>query len=97
MDLFTYFFEGSVNHGVASIPLLLTGMQLRIFKIPHRCIVWSLGLTMVINIFFWYKCKDAYIFLYQLVPYISSFVWVWADWKYTKIKAKSDSNDSKET
>lgn len=79
MDFFLYTFERAVNFGIASVPLILVFLLLKIFKLPRKSIASCLLLNLLVSSFFWLKLKDVHIALYQGVPYISSFIWIWAD------------------
>ena len=79
MDFLLYILEHSVEFGIASVPLILVFLMLKIFKLPPKNIAICLLLNMSVSIFFWVKLKDVYIALYQSVPYISAFIWIWAE------------------
>ena len=79
MDLFLYTFERGVCWVVASVPLILVFLQLKVFKLPVKVIASCLFLNLLTSVFFWLKLKDVYSALYQSVPYISSFIWLWAE------------------
>lgn len=79
MDLFLYMFERIVYFGVASVPLVLVFLQLKIFKLPLKSIASCLLINLLVSLFFWLKLKDVQIALYQSIPYISSFIWIWTE------------------
>lgn len=79
MDFFLYTLEHIVGFGVASVPLILVFLLLKVFKLLPKYTAICLVLNLLVSIFFWLKLKDAYIALYQSIPYVSSFIWIWAD------------------
>ena len=79
MDFFLYIFERAVYFGVASVPLILVFLQLKIFKLPLKFTASYLLLNLLVSIFFWLKLKDIHVSLYQSIPYIFSFVWIWVE------------------
>ena len=79
MDFFLYTFEQAINFGVSSIPLVLVFLQLRLYKLPFKAVIINLLLNLLLNIFFWLKLKDGTIILYQSIPYISSFIWIYCE------------------
>ena len=89
MDFFLYTFEHVINFGVASVPLILTFLLLKVFNSPPKSITVCLLLNLLVSVFFWLKLKDINIALYQSVPYVSSFIWIWAD----GVLRKSREND----
>lgn len=92
MDFFLHVFEHMIVFAVASVPLILAFFLLKVFNLPHKSITICLLLNLLVSIFFWYKLKDVYIVLYQIIPYISSFVWIWAD---SVLKKRQEDNTSK--
>lgn len=93
MEFVLYILEHSVCYGVASIPLILVFLQLKIFKLPPKSIVTCLFLNLLVSIFFWLKLKDAHIALYQGMAYFSSFAWILAEWVLIKIGDKNKSRN----
>ena len=81
MDLLLWNLEHVVTFGVASVPLILTFVQLKIFKVSRKSISVTLVLQMFCSIYFWIKLNSLFVAIYQTVPYISSFIWLWADYK----------------
>ena len=79
MDLFLYMLEGAIDFAVASTPLILVFLMLRVFKLAPKSIAICLTLNLLVSIFFWVKLEDIYITIYQSVPYVSSFIWIWAE------------------
>lgn len=79
MDLFLYLFNNAISFAVASVPLMLVFLLIKVFKLPHKIILSCLLSCLVISVFFWTKLSDIGVALYQGVPYLSSFMWVWAD------------------
>lgn len=89
MDLVIYLLQGAIVNAVACVPFMLVILLMYIFRVPHKCILGCLALNLLVNIFFWVRCWDIELFLRQLVPYVSSFVWVWGD-LYCKTHGKKD-------
>ena len=79
MSFFLYVLEGAVDFGVASVPLILVFLLLKVFNLLPKSTAICLLLSLLVSVFFWLKLKDVCIALYQGVPYISSFIWIWAD------------------
>ena len=79
MDFFLYTFEHAINFGVASVPLILTFLLLKASNLPPKYITICLLLNLLVSVFFWLKLEDINIALYQSVPYVSSFIWIWAE------------------
>lgn len=79
MDFFLYILEHVIGFGVASVPLILTFLLLKVFKLSPKSITICLLLNLSVSVFFWLKLKDVHIALYQSVPYVSSFIWIWAE------------------
>ena len=97
MDLLSHFFQDTIYFFIASIPLIVTFLQLKIFKYSLKSIVICLILNLIINIFYWFKLNDIYLALYLSIPYICSFTWIWAENVLKKgkehVKSKNDSSD----
>ncbi len=91
MDFFSYMFKHTVEANIASVPLLITFLLLKIFKLPPKPIAICLTLNLFVSIFFWVKLKDVYLALYQSVPYVSSFIWVWGENVLIKRQEKNES------
>lgn len=89
MDFFLYLLERFFSFFVASVPLILTYLLLRIFKLPPKSITICILLNLLASIFFWIKLRDISVALYQSVPYISSFIWLWAE----NVLEKGQAND----
>ena len=79
MDFFLYMLEHAIDFVVASVPLILTFLLLKVFNLSPKSIAICLLLNLLVSVFFWLKLKDIYIVLYQSVPYVSSFIWIWAN------------------
>lgn len=79
MDFFLYILERVIGFGVASVPLILVFLLLKVFKLSPKSVTICLLLNLLVSVFFWLKLKDIHIFLYQSVPYVSCFIWIWAD------------------
>lgn len=79
MDLLEYLVKGSLDFSVASMPLVMVFLQLRIFKHPIKEIVVSLSLFLAVSIYFWVNLKNLSLTLYQIAPYISGYIWLGAE------------------
>lgn len=79
MDFIVFILEHIINFGVASIPLIIVYLQLKIFKGAPKVATYLLTLNLLLSIFFWLKLKDISLVLYQVIPYVSSFIWVWCE------------------
>ena len=79
MDFFLYALERVAGFAVASVPLILVFLLLKIFNLSPKSIMICLLLNLLVSVFFWLKLKDIHTALYQSVPYISSFIWMWAN------------------
>ena len=79
MDFFLYALERVGGFGVASVPLILVFLLLKVFNLSPKSIAICLLLNMLVSVFFWLKLKDVHIALYQSAPYVSGFIWIWAD------------------
>ena len=93
MDFFLYIIEHAVDWSVASVPLILVFLQLKIFRLPLKSIASCLSLNLLVSVFFWLKLKDVHVALYQSIPYISSFIWIWAE-NVLRKRHESNNNDS---
>ena len=89
MDFFVYMVERGAYMVVASIPLILTFVQLKVFKLSSKAAASCLLLTFILSLFFWLKLRELTLALYQAVPYLSSFVWIWAENVWQKRRAGS--------
>lgn len=89
MELLLFLLERNSSFFVASIPLILTFLLLKIFKLPSKPIIICILLNLLASIFFWIKLRDISVALYQSVPYVSSFIWLWAE----NILEKRQAND----
>ena len=91
MDFFSYMFKHTVEANIASVPLLITFLLLKIFKLPPKPIAICLTLNLLVSIFFWVKLKDIYIILNHGASYFSSFIWVWGENVLIKRQEKNES------
>ena len=84
MDLLTAYLTHAVEFLIAAVPLILTFVLLKIFRQPPKVAACCVVLYLPVSVFFWVQLKDLFLVLYQGVPYLSSFVWIWAEhilWK----------------
>lgn len=89
MDFFLYRLESTICFVIASIPLIIAFVLMKLFKQPPKVVACSLALYLPAYIFFWVQLKDLHLVLYQGVPYLSSFIWIWAEHILTKRDKKS--------
>ena len=92
MDWFLYSFENIANFCVASIPLVLVALLLKFSKLSPKLIGICISLNLLVSVFFWLKLRDFYVALYQSVPYVSSFIWVWANGFLRKRRKSENGN-----
>lgn len=84
MDLLTAYLTHAVEFLIAAVPLILTFVLLKLFRQPPKVAACCVVLYLPVSVFFWVQLKDLFLVLYQGVPYLSSFVWIWAEhilWK----------------
>lgn len=79
MDLLTAYFTHAMEFLIAAVPLFLTFVLLKLFRQPPKVAAFCVALYLPVSIFFWVQLKDLFLVLYQGVPYLSSFVWIWAE------------------
>lgn len=85
MELLTAYLTHAVEFFVAAIPLILTFVLLKVFRQPPKVAACCVALCLPVSVFFWVQLKDLFLVLYQGVPYLSSFIWIWAEhilWKH---------------
>ena len=95
MELIWIMIQHIVYFGISSIPLIITFFHLKVFKMPPKETSFIVVLILFMSVFFWFKVKDAFLIIYQCVPYISSFIWLWAE--HIMLKRREDiksTNDS---
>ncbi len=88
MDFFIYMFEHIWSFGVSSVPLILVFLQLKIFKHSLQSVISCLLLNLLLSVFFWIEIQEIGIIIYQGIPYISSFLWIWAEHILQKSREK---------
>ena len=93
MDFFFYTFEHAINFGVASVPLILAFLLLKVFNLSPKSIIICILLNLMISVFFWLKLKDVHVALYQSIPYVLSLIWMWAE---SVLRKREEHNNSKE-
>lgn len=97
MDLLQFFGAHIVNFWVASVPLLLTFFQLKVFKLPVKPTFTCVALCLIVSCFFWIKLNDFHLFMYQAFPYVASFLWIWAEHKLAKASRSGKENKENRT
>ena len=63
----------------AVIPFVITYFARKRIKITPKDTAIILGLVLVASIGYWVRIGDLLLTGYQAVPFISCFIWVWAD------------------
>lgn len=94
MDIIRYWFEGTVDSAVASVPLIIVFLLLKRYKLPAKKTVPFLILNILVSIYFWLKIGDVFLALYQCVSYISGFIWLWAENVLEKRQAEKENSDN---
>lgn len=79
MELILVMIEHIFYFGISSIPLITVFFHLKVFKLSPKATSFFVILNLVVSVFFWFKVKDIFLIIYQCVPYISSFIWIWAE------------------
>lgn len=74
MDLLRYLIEGSVDFIIASTPLVIVLLQLKVFKHSIKGTVICLSLNLLVSIYFWVNLRNLNLALYQVVPYVLSYI-----------------------
>lgn len=92
MEFIIYMIKGSFYFLIASMPLILVFIQLKCFKIQLKATTYCLLLNVIISIFFWTKLKDINLAIYQSIPYVCSFLWLWAE---SVLQKKENNSNSK--
>lgn len=76
MNFFIYVISGIWEFAIASIPLIIVFLLMKVCKIKEKKIFAILILQLLLSTYFWIKMKDIHIFLYQIFPYVSAFIWL---------------------
>ncbi len=76
MDLLRYLIEGKIDFIIASTPLVIVLLQLKVFKHSIKETVICLSLNLFVSIYFWINLRNSDLVLYQIVPYVSSYIWL---------------------
>ena len=74
MDLLRYLIEGRVDFIIASTPLVIVLLQLKVFKHSIKGTVICLSLNLLVSIYFWVNLRNLNLALYQVVPYVLSYI-----------------------
>ena len=94
MNLFLCTFTHTLEFCVASVPLILVFLLLKVFRVSPQLTAIVVILNLIVSIFFWAKLRDLQVALYQSVPYISSFIWIWAEGVLAKRRRAECKKDS---
>ena len=86
MDFLIFYFEHAINFTIASIPMILVYLQIKVFKLESKVTIVTLLLILLLSIFFWIQLKDWILVIYQGIAYVCAFVWTWAEGKLQKQK-----------
>ena len=76
MDLLRYLVEGKIDFIIASIPLVIVFLQLKVFRHSIKETAICLSLNLMVSIYFWIKLKESNIALYQIIAYASGYIWL---------------------
>lgn len=79
VDFLRYWAVHAIDFTVASIPLIIVYLQLKIFKLGIKKIAVCLSLMLVGSIYLWVNVRNLNLILYQIVPYISCYIWLGAE------------------
>ncbi len=93
MNFFFFVFQRSVLFFVAIIPLIMAFLLLKTYKLSPKATAIILFITLLLSVFFWIKLKDISLVVYQGVPYLSSFIVVWAENVLIKKRASNQTED----
>lgn len=74
MGLLTFIFDHAVSFCVASVPIVLCFFCLKKHKMNYKSTAIILFLVLIINVYFWIVVKDVFVFIYQSIPYVISFL-----------------------
>lgn len=96
MDLLNYFLEHAINFGIASIPLVITYLQLKVYKGEIKATYTLLILCLLLSAYFWMEVKDVVLVIYQGIPYVSAFLWTWGESVLQKRKMENDAEEKLE-
>jgi len=86
MELLYYFAEHAIHFFIASVPLILVLLQLKVFKQPVKTAAVCITLNLLVSIFFWFQLKRVSLILYQAFPYLSAYIWLWCEYILEKRK-----------
>ncbi len=77
------------KHIVRGSPVLLVCYLLVVLKAPLKVIVCSLLMNMLVSGLLWVTVKDAEFIIVQILAYLASFLWIWAE----SVRRKLERND----
>ena len=89
MDLLFFVFNHAISFIISSIPLIIIYIQVYMFKFPPKKVVVCIILNLIISVYFWIRLGDFNLALYQLIPYVSGFIYL-----LYKIKFKNNNVSS---
>lgn len=76
MDLLFFVFNHAISFIISSIPLIIIYIQVYMFKFPPKKVVVCIILNLIISVYFWIRLGDFNLALYQLIPYVSGFIYL---------------------
>lgn len=79
MGLLAFICNHSISFCVASIPIVLCFLCLKKYKISHKSTAILLLFVLLVSVYFWVLVKDISIIIYQGIPYIISFVFLYIE------------------
>ena len=68
MDLLTAYLTHAVEFLIAAVPLILTFILLKVFRLPPKVAACCVALYLPLNVLFWDHIKHLFLVLYQGVP-----------------------------
>lgn len=88
MNLPIFLLNSILEFWIATIPLITVFYLKRFCKIGCEKILAVLILQLLLSVYFWIKIGNINIVLYQIFPYLSSFIWVLGDLYIKKKQSK---------
>ena len=80
MELMAFIFNHSIAFCVASIPIILCFLCLKKHRLSHKATAIFLLLVLLVSVYSWFLVKDLSIVIYQSIPYIISFAFLYIDY-----------------
>ena len=84
MDLLFFVLNHAISFIISSIPLIIIYIQVYMFKFPPKKFVVCIILNLIISVYFWIRLGDFNLALYQLIPYVSGFIYLLYKIKFKK-------------